>query len=170
MDASANAVATARRAGSVASFVVGDMRDVASLPGTFDAIINLWQSFGYYDAATNADILRQAYDKLNPDGRLILDVYHREFFAAQQGTRRFERGGRTITETKQMTGGRLRVTLDYGSPSAPDVFEWQLYAPDELCALAESLAFRALVRCAWYDESRPATSAQARMQLVMQKA
>ena len=36
-----------------ARFVRTDMRDLASIGGPFDAIICLWQSFGYFDSETN---------------------------------------------------------------------------------------------------------------------
>jgi SAM-dependent methyltransferase len=35
-----------------------DMRVFAAVPGTFDVVVCLWQSFGYFDAATNRDVLR----------------------------------------------------------------------------------------------------------------
>ncbi len=45
--------------------VEGDMRDLAaSVAGPFDVCVCLWQSFGYFDAATNEDILRQMGDLL----------------------------------------------------------------------------------------------------------
>jgi SAM-dependent methyltransferase len=158
-----------RRAGESVTFLQGDMRDLSSVPGTFDAVLNLWQSFGYFNEATNTQVLCQVYDKLTLGGRFILDIYHRGFFEAHQGERTFERDGHTITETKHIKGNRLTVTLDYGSGVPPDVFDWQLYTPEEITALAEGIGFRALVACSWYDESVPATPNEARMQLVLEK-
>ena len=79
--------AACERAGDLpATFRALDLRDLGSLPGRFDAVVSLWQSFGYFDAATNADVLRQAGDRLRPGGRLLLDLYHRDFFARRQGS------------------------------------------------------------------------------------
>jgi SAM-dependent methyltransferase len=77
-----------------------DMRELSQLSESFDAVLNLWQSFGYFDDHTNAAILGEIRNKLNPNGRLILDIYHREFFEGNQGIRQFERNGVKVTEKK----------------------------------------------------------------------
>jgi SAM-dependent methyltransferase len=166
------ALAEARRQTTgAATFVQGDMRDLAALaPGPFDALICMWQSFGYFDDATNAAVLRQIAETLRPQGRLILDIYHRAYFAAHQEQRQFDREGRAITETRRLSGNRLTVTLDYGPDTAPDVFDWQLYAPEELRALAAHFGLAQTCACTWCDERQPATPASPRMQLVFTKA
>ena len=40
-----------------ARYLEMDMRDVEKVPGEFDAVLCWWQSFGYFDDATNADVL-----------------------------------------------------------------------------------------------------------------
>ena len=58
-DRDAAAVQEARAgAGANCHFLLGDMRDLADVPGDFDAVVILWQSFGYFDDATNAAVLR----------------------------------------------------------------------------------------------------------------
>jgi SAM-dependent methyltransferase len=169
-DAAALVVACQQAIGR-ADFLEADMRDLASLPGTFDAALSLWQSFGYFDEETNVDIMRQMHDKLNPRGRLVLDIYHRGFFEAQgtEAGRTFEKEGLTIVETRQLTGNRLTVTLDYDGESPPDVFDWQLYTPEDIGTLASEVGFRVLTLCTEYDEAQPATSTRPRMQLVLEK-
>ncbi|HZG67942.1 MAG TPA: class I SAM-dependent methyltransferase, partial [Herpetosiphonaceae bacterium] len=81
--------AEARAAGNL-RFLRHDMRDLATLPGRFDAIICLWQSFGYFDASTNEAILRNISHKLIAGGRCILDLYHHDFFVHHQGKRELE--------------------------------------------------------------------------------
>ena len=56
------------------------MRNLAALRVQFDAAICMWQSFGYFDEATNAQGLSDIAGLLRAGGRLILDVCHREFF------------------------------------------------------------------------------------------
>ncbi len=51
------------------TFAVHDMRELASLSACFDGVVNLWHSFGYFDDATNADIVRQLHHTLRPGGR-----------------------------------------------------------------------------------------------------
>lgn len=163
------AEATARANGA-ARFIQADMRDLAAAPGPFDVVLNMWHSFGYFDADTNAAVVRQIADALNPHGRFILDIYNREWFEQHQGADTIERDGCQITTTRSMQGDRLIVRIDYGSDLPTDVFDWQLFTPDEICALAEQSGLRPLVRCAWADESHAITPADARMQFVFEKA
>jgi SAM-dependent methyltransferase len=58
------------------TFLQWDMRNVEALNRTFDAVINLWASFGYFDHQMNRDILRQIHTILKPSGVFVLDVYN----------------------------------------------------------------------------------------------
>ena len=170
VDLNAAALAAVRgESGEQVVYLQRDMRNLDGLPGSFDAAVCLWQSFGAFDAATNADVLGQIGRKLKPNGRLILDIYHREFFERNQGTRRFVRGGATVTETKRMDGDRLAVRLDYEGRGEADEFEWQLFTPGEIRDLAEQLGFSLLNTCAGFDETLPASAEQPRMQLVFER-
>lgn len=162
------ALAAARRLDQHVVYVQQDMRNLAAVSGTFDAIVSLWQSFGYFDPATNIELLRQINRKLNPQGRLILDIYHYGFFEGNQGVRSYEREGRAIVETKQMDGDRLTVRLDY-APGGADVFEWQLYTPEQIQRLATDCGFDHLATCSGFDEATPASPDSPRMQLVFEK-
>lgn len=145
-----------------------DMRQLAELPDFFDAVINLWQSFGYFDEHINADILRQIGYKLNHKGRLILDIYHRGFFEQHQGIRQFESNSVTVTETKFMKGDRLNVELDYEGREM-ERFEWQLYSPDEIRAQAEKYGLVPLIICTGFNEKQPVSDNSPRMQIVFEK-
>jgi SAM-dependent methyltransferase len=158
------------RAGGRAHFVQGDMRELDVVPGRFDAVINMWQSFGYFDAETNISILRQIHARLNPRGRFIIDLYNRDWFARHLGSETVERDGRRITTTRSMRGDRLAVEISYGPDVPMDSFDWQLYTADEFCALVGQIGFRPLLQCAWADDAHPVTPADGRMQLVFEKA
>lgn len=147
-------------------FLQGDMRDLGPISGPFDAVTILWQSFGYFDDETNAAVLDEVRGKLRPGGRLILDVYHQDFFERHQGEGQFERGGLTVREHKRMDGPRLRVDLTYGEGRTGDAFDWRLYTPGELRDLAHSRGFTSLLACSGFDEERPASADVPRMQLV----
>lgn len=56
-----------------AVFEHGDMRALADR-GEFDAVVNWFTSFGYFDAATNDAILAGFARALRPDGMLLLDL------------------------------------------------------------------------------------------------
>lgn len=168
VDVNREAIEQARQAGSTAAYVELDMRRLVELPGTFDAMLSLWQSFGYFDEATNRNVLEQINQKLRPEGRVILDIYHRGFFEARQETRTFVKDGVAVSERKIMAGQRLTVQLSYGDGRGGDTFEWQIYTPEEAQALAEACGFQALLACANFDEVTPPSSALPRMQLVLQ--
>jgi SAM-dependent methyltransferase len=169
IDLNLGALAKARRhAPDNPCYLKQDMRQLAEVPGTFDALVCLWQSFGYFEAASNLDILKQMRAKLNPRGRLVLDIYHRGFFEQHLGQQRVERDGHTIIETKTMAGDRLRVALEYGRDYPADVFEWQLYTPDEICALARSVGLAPRLTCTRFDPTQPASANQPRLQIVFE--
>jgi SAM-dependent methyltransferase len=170
VDRDAGALAAARRLPGVqVAYVQEDMRNLEAVPGTFDAIISLWQSFGYFDAATNTGLLRQINRKLGPRGRLILDIYHRDFFERNQGVRSYERDGLAVVETKQMKGDRLSVRLDYAPGGRTDAFEWQLYTPEQIESLCVDCGFVLLAICSGFDEATAASPDSPRMQLVFEK-
>ena len=66
-------------------FRVLDMTMLDTLPDVFDAVVCMWQSFGYFGQATNADVLTQICRHLRPGGRVVLDIYNRAFFEQRQG-------------------------------------------------------------------------------------
>jgi SAM-dependent methyltransferase len=158
-----------RKATGTVTYIQKDMRKLDELPGNFDAVISLWQSFGYFDAATNRDILQQICQKLNPQGRLILDIYNREFFEKHQGSDHLERKGVIIRVTNTMRGDRLTAHLEYGDNLGADTFEWQLYTLDEICDLAAGVNLHCLLACTECNEQKPTTSKKPQMQLVFER-
>jgi SAM-dependent methyltransferase len=167
VDTNKSALERARQADPLTVYREGDMRALEDLGETFDGILILWQSFGNFDAAVNARIARQIADLLNPHGRFFLDVYNRAFFENHLGERRFKGDSGVIIETKTMRGDRLRVELDYGDER--DTFEWQIFCPDEISALAAQYGLSQIVRCANFDPMQPVATEIPRMQFVFEK-
>jgi ubiquinone/menaquinone biosynthesis C-methylase UbiE len=63
-------------------FYVGDARKVSKLlekKGSFDALISIWTSIGYYDDESDKLIIRQLNKLASSDGVLILDVANRDY-------------------------------------------------------------------------------------------
>jgi SAM-dependent methyltransferase len=104
-----------------------DMRDLRRVEGVFDAVISMWASFGYFDDASNEDVLRQMTEKLRPGGVLVFDLHNRDFYEPRQGPWAVRPG---IMEMKSVRDRRLFVEHDDGAR-----FEWRLYEPEELAAL-----------------------------------
>jgi SAM-dependent methyltransferase len=57
-----------------ARFERGDMRQLA-YEGTFDAVLLLSGSFGFFDDATNMDVLTRMARALRPGGKVLVDVF-----------------------------------------------------------------------------------------------
>jgi SAM-dependent methyltransferase len=159
-----------RRDGAAVRYVEGDTRQLDAYADAFDAVICLWQSFGYFDDATNAAVLRGMVACLRPGGRLILDLYHRSFFAARQGEQRFERAGVAIVSRSRLAGDRLAVELTYAGSEPGDRFDWRLYMPDEVVERAETAGLRATLACADFQEGRSPSEESPRMQFVFERA
>jgi SAM-dependent methyltransferase len=142
-----------------------DMRELATLDCAFDAVLSMWASFGFFDDATNADILRAMAEKLREGGVLVLDVYDPAFFGAQWEGERVV-GGVHVREEKEVRGRWLWGRISYDGIMR-DELVWRLYAPEEVAALVPDLE---LVRaCADWDEARAAAGAEPRMQLVLRR-
>ena len=151
------------------SYLEQDMRALGNLALHADAVLCLWQSFGYFDEATNTAILQQISQQLSRQGRFVLDIYHRTFFEHHQGTRSFDFAGQQITETKTVQDGRLRVVLQYAGTEVTDRFDWQLYTPEDICDLAGAYDLRPIAQCSNYDNGQPLTPTTPRMQFVFEK-
>lgn len=171
-EAIAEAERRARAAHQQVAYIIGDMRDVGALPGTFDAVINIWQSLAYFDEETNAELLRQIRGKLSPGGRFIVDIYNRDFYERNQGQKRQEIDGTIVESNGYMEGNRWHSVLTYrdesGAVIGGDHMEWQMFTPDEFLALAAACGFTSRLICAWWDESRVPSPDTARMQIVLE--
>ena len=153
----------------LATFLQMDMRSLEEVPGTFDAVICLWQSFGYFDEVTNRDVLRQMGEKVGRNGRIILDIYNRSCFEQPQDIRHAERKGVEVTITNQMKGNRLTAKLEYSNGSQPDMFEWQLFSLEEIAKIASEIGFQCVLSCVECDEKKSVSIQKPRMQLVFEK-
>jgi len=146
-----------------------DMRRLRELPGSFDAVICMWASFGWYDDVTNADVLEQMAEKVRAGGVLVLDVYDPDWSLAHQGERVIERGELRVREHRRVAGNRLHVTLDYEN-GWQDRFEWRLYRPAELRPLVTDIGLVCEAICADYDPDTVPSGINQLMQLVFRRA
>jgi len=59
----------------------GDMADLSAFRGQFDAVLNLFTSFGYFSTdAKNARVMHELVAALKPGGRLVLHLVNRDWF------------------------------------------------------------------------------------------
>jgi SAM-dependent methyltransferase len=67
----------ARRDGTTVDYRLGDMRE-STPEGPFDAVVNWFTSFGYFDDATDRALLAEWRRALGPGGRLLMDLQNRQ--------------------------------------------------------------------------------------------
>ena len=75
LDREPTALRDARNRAPSTSFIRGDMRRLALASRSMDAVLCMWQSFGHFDAETNAATLGEMARVLRPNGRLVLDIH-----------------------------------------------------------------------------------------------
>lgn len=166
IDRSEAALSTARRLYPRVEFHRGDMFALGDIPGSFDGLLCLWQSFGYGSSEQNRDLLRSMCRTLRPGGRLLLDVYNADAVACLPTEVTEERGGRTVRTRRSLEDRRLRVELTYSDWDGLDVHDWEVYTPSELTALATDAGLEVLIACAWFDSAVPPSADHLRMQLL----
>lgn len=169
VDFDAAAIEQARAAGTGATFIHDDVRNISSLAGQWDAALIMWASFGYFTPSGNRELLESIHARLRPGGRLILDIYNREFFVTRQGARRGVRAGVSFTETKHIEGDRLYVELEYEGRDVRDEFSWQVFDTRSIAALLHAAGFHVTRLYAGFDEAREVTPDDSRMQVVAEK-
>ena len=170
LDRDTDTLRDARIAAPGATFVRADMRRVPLAAGSVGAVICMWQSFGHFDATGNQAVLGELARVLMPNGRLVLDLYHRDFQIAHVGERQIERDGERVHETRTAAGDRLRVRLWYEAIASEEEFNWLLYTPVSLEAAARAIGLRMRMACSEFDERVPASDERARMQTVFEKS
>lgn len=168
IDRNESAIRRARASCPQARFEVRDMRDIRSIDRAFDAVLNFWHSFGYFDDETNTDVLRQMCELVRPGGKAIVDLYNRDYFAGLPDQELAERGGRRIRTRRSWKGLRHHIRLDYDDAPG-DEFEWRLYSPEEFSLACSWVGLDTELRCAWFDESRAPSAEHARMQFVLKR-
>lgn len=72
VDAATHFLELARQEKTGVDYRLGDMREL-DFEGEFDAVVNVFTSFGYYDDATDKDVLVRFRRALKPGGRLLIE-------------------------------------------------------------------------------------------------
>jgi SAM-dependent methyltransferase len=168
IDRDSDAITKARELAGGPSYVHADIRDYRLEPGAFDVAIVMSQSFGYFDAATNRNVLGRLAASVREGGRVILDLWNQDFFATHQRERELETASGVVRESKHLNGDRLRVQLDYPD-GAHEEFEWQLFSPAQMISLAQSVGLALLLSCTDFDMTNPTSPAKPRIQFLLER-
>ena len=167
IDRDADVIAKARELGCGPNFVAADICDYQPETGAFDAVIVMGQSFGHFDATTNRDVLGRLASGIRKRGRIILDLWNPEFFAAHQGERDLNTSRGIVRERKHIDDGRLIVQLNYPDGSH-EQFEWQLFKPAQMKRLANSIGLALLSSCSGFDLATVPSPTSPRIQFLLE--
>ncbi|GGK74675.1 methyltransferase [Sphaerisporangium melleum] len=146
-------------AGVQAELVRSDMRDYVR-PGAFDAVINLYTSFGYFaEPEENLRVLRNAHDSLAPGGVLVVDLMGKETYARWAGRPKVVNvpGGQVFmsdTILDDWTRYRTEWTLVRDGTARSAALTCFVYSAAELRALFQDAGF-ARVECFGGFDGRP---------------
>lgn len=168
IDRDQNAISVAQGRAQTATFHCLDMRAIGQLGEQFDGVLSLWQSFGYFSPAENDTVLRDTHAVLRPGGRLLIDVFHADYFRNHQGPRSKLPNGVSLLEDR-VVGDRLQSRIRY-EDGTEETMDFEIFTPEQLAARARSAGFRLIESCCWWDRRRPPDAEQPRFQLTLERA
>lgn len=134
--------------GDHAHIVAGLMQALPFRSGAFDAILNLFNSFGYLaDADANAAVLREVARCLRPGGRFLLDTRNPtvQILCAPYHAPEFLSSGEEVVVHSVYSLESRRMTTTWKSPaSGAELYraDIRLYGLDELRALLNRAGLR----------------------------
>jgi SAM-dependent methyltransferase len=99
-----DARAAAEQHGVDLPLIKSDMRTIP-FEGHFDAVVNMFTSFGYFEAeADNRRVLAEISKALKPGGRVLIDLINREWVIAnnQAAERRENSDGTVVLERREL--------------------------------------------------------------------
>lgn len=128
------------------TFEVGDMREVC-LPDTFDVVLNLFGSFGYFaDAADDRTVVEHMYASLRRGGQFLIETMGKEILARDFHARDWSEDGdllllseRTIVENWSRVDTRWIVIR--GTERFEHRVSVRSYSAAELTSLLASCGF-----------------------------
>ncbi len=137
---------TAAAEGLDIEFVCADMRDFCR-PQAFDVVLNLFTSFGYFDAQRDdRQVVENAQRSLKGGGRFVLDLMSKEIMARKFTPRDWRPvDGGMLLEDRRIVDGWTRIEnrwiLIKDGQEHEGTFSHRLYSAAELRRLLEDCRF-----------------------------
>ena len=151
----------AARAGVEIETVHGDMRDIP-FTDEFDAVINMFTAFGYFDSEDeDFRVLKAVANALKSDGKLLLDTINREWVLSNyvQNDWHTDDEGNTFLEHREfdLVTGRNLVTFSIvtadGTRRESPGHDVRLYTLTELVRLLDIAGLRLSATYGDYDSA-----------------
>lgn len=137
----------ARRNRLSTAFIQGDARCLGFAAHTFKAVLMMGCSFGYFtDDNENSRILKTIYRALQPSGKLLLDLPHREY-VIQHFTPRISHqvDGLEVIRTRELRNDTIYAREEVISPAKGSLrvnhYCTRLYDPETITKLLASSGF-----------------------------
>ncbi|HUH12830.1 MAG TPA: methyltransferase domain-containing protein [Longimicrobiales bacterium] len=166
IDVSVGALRAAKAAAPGARYLALDQRHIGRLPWRFDVAVVLWSSFGFGSRSTDAQTLEGVHQALRPGGRLLLDLYHPDWLAANQQDQVTDERGAVID--RWLADGRLFHRIRYRD-GAVDEIDFNVYRPGEIEELLRRAGFDVAAVLVWWKEDLAASAEFARYQVVAER-
>lgn len=137
----------AQQEGLRINFLHKDIRDIG-FEGTFDAVICVGTTFGFFDDEQNREVLVRLANALKPGGRLLLEVINRDHvLGGQPNLQWFEGEGCVVMEETDFNyySSRLvvkRTMMREDGRQTESEYSIRLYALHELGQMMQQAGFR----------------------------
>jgi SAM-dependent methyltransferase len=144
VDATARFLLEAAQAG--VPVIRADMRTTVVRPGTFDAAICVWGSFGYFDEDGDRAQARALAEALAPGGRCLVDTLAADSLLPRfRADDSWEHGGIHVDEHRWYDGASRRIettwTFTRGAEREQQVTSMRLYSVAELTDVLADAGF-----------------------------
>jgi SAM-dependent methyltransferase len=137
----------AQQEGLRINFLHKDIRDIG-FEGTFDAVVCVGTTFGFFDDEQNREVLGRLANALKPGGRLLLEVVNRDHvLLSQPNLQWFEGEGCVVMEESDFNYYSSRLTVkrtmmrEDGRQTESE-YSIRLYALHELGQMMQAAGFR----------------------------
>jgi SAM-dependent methyltransferase len=157
------------------SWMEGDYRELPFPPESFDAVVNLFSSFGFFGDLEDSQVLGEFRRVLRPGGTLVLETMHRDRLVAvlhEQDCNELPDGAlRLERRAFDSVAGILEVALTYwprgGEPMTVE-YRLRVYTATEFARMAAEAGF---AETAFYgDPEGGALTRESRLVLVARTA
>jgi len=136
----------ASSAGVAIDFVEKDMRKI-SFVEEFDAIILLWNSFGYFSDEENEELIKSVYKALKKKGYFLLEIINRDWLLRHFSPKNWRKlNDIYILEEREFVPEESRVkgkiTYIQGNRRIEKTTNFRFYSYHEIRAIFESAGFK----------------------------
>jgi SAM-dependent methyltransferase len=151
----------------------GDARILPCADASFDSVVNLFSSFGYFGEQGDKQVLLEIARVLRPGGFLALDLMNPAYVRARLVPySRSERGGALLVESRSLSAGGQLVEKDVELHNESGIVRWReqvrLYEPEEILRWLDAAGLRQSAAFGDFDGS-PLTAASSRQLVLAQR-